>query len=105
MRNRLPLKETSKYFRKKIGPIPGSQKLSFSAGRWGKAISISLLSNDLVQLDKAKRMLKEKLAEYPTLSDITDSDIEGWREVRLSLKPAAARTKPSSIMPLRRPTA
>ncbi|MBN1306432.1 MAG: efflux RND transporter permease subunit [Chitinispirillaceae bacterium] len=81
--------EMQNAIRKKIGPIPGSQKLSFSAGRWGKAISISLLSNDLAQLDKAKKMLKEKLAEYPSLSDITDSDIEGWREVRLSLKPAA----------------
>jgi multidrug efflux pump subunit AcrB len=75
--------------RKEIGTIPGSQKLSFSGGHWGKAINISLLSNDLDQLDKAKRLLKEKLAEYPTLTDITDSDIEGWREVRIKLKPAA----------------
>lgn len=75
--------------RKSIGPIAGSQKVSFSGGRWGKAISISLLSNDLEQLDKAKRLLKKQLAEYPSLSDITDSDIEGWREVRLELKPAA----------------
>ncbi|MBN1760733.1 MAG: efflux RND transporter permease subunit [Chitinispirillaceae bacterium] len=81
--------EVQNLIRRRIGPIAGSQKASFSGGRWGKAISISLLSNDLAQLDKAKRILKNKLNEYPALSDITDSDIEGWREVRLSLKPAA----------------
>lgn len=75
--------------RKTLTPIPGSQKLSFSGGRWGKAVSISLLSNNLEELDRARRILKNKLAEYPALNDITDSDIEGWREVRLNLKPAA----------------
>lgn len=75
--------------RKNIGPIPGSQKASFSGGRWGKAISISLLSNDLGELDKARKLLKQQLSEYPSLSDITDNDIEGWREVRITLKPPA----------------
>ncbi len=81
--------EIQNLLRKRIGPVAGVQKLSFSAGRWGKAISISLLSNDLEQLDRARKLLKGKLAQYPLLSDITDSDIEGWREVRLSLKPSA----------------
>ncbi len=76
--------------RKIIGNIPGSQKVSFSGGHWGKAVTISLLSNDLDELDKAKELLKTKLSEYPTLSDITDSDIEGWREIRMQLKPAAS---------------
>ncbi len=81
--------KVSRIIRKVMGTIPGSQKVSFTGGRWGKAVNISLLSNDLDQLDKAKELLKEKLAEYPILTDITDSDIEGWREVRLTLKPAA----------------
>ncbi|MBD3393796.1 MAG: AcrB/AcrD/AcrF family protein [Chitinivibrionales bacterium] len=75
--------------RQTLGVVPGSQKLSFAGGRWGKAISISLISNDLAELDKAKDLLKAELAQYSALSDITDSDIEGWREVRLSLLPAA----------------
>ena len=82
----------SQMVRKSIGTIPGSQKASFSGGRWGKAISISFLSNDLDQLNKAKRLLKQKLAEYPALNDITDSDIEGWREIRITLKPSAYMT-------------
>ncbi len=79
----------SRMVHKTIGTIPGSQKASFSGGRWGKAVSISLLSNDLGQLNKAKRLLKQKLAQYPTLSDITDTDIEGWREIRITPKPSA----------------
>ncbi len=75
--------------RKAIGTVPGSQKLSFGGGHWGKAISISLLSNNLNELNRAKEILKTKLAEYPSINDITDSDIEGWREVRLDLKPIA----------------
>ncbi len=85
----IPAFDIQNRIRKTIGDIPGSRQLSFTAGRWGKAVSISLLSNDLHQLDKAKRLLKEKLNEYPALTDIADSDIEGWREIRLSLKPAA----------------
>ncbi len=85
----IPSFKIAAILREAIGPVPGSQKASFGGGHWGKAITISLLSNDLNQMDKAKRLLKEKLAEYPVLTDITDSDIEGWREVRLQLKPAA----------------
>jgi multidrug efflux pump subunit AcrB len=85
----MPSFKVQNLIRTKLASVPGSQKLSFGGGRWGKAISISLLSNDLKELDKAKRLLKERLAEYPSLSDITDSDIEGWREVRLRLKPQA----------------
>ena len=81
--------EVQNAIRQRLDPIPGCQKMSFSGGHWGKAISISLLSNDLGQLAKAKQLLKEQLAEYSNLSDITDSDIEGWREVRLTLKSAA----------------
>jgi multidrug efflux pump subunit AcrB len=84
-KRKIPSFQISNRIRQAIGTIPGSQKLSFGAGRWGKALSISLLSNDLQQLDKAKELLKQKLAEYPTLSDVTDSDVEGWREVRLQL--------------------
>ncbi len=82
--------ELANRLRRRIGVIPGAQKLSLGGGRWGKPVSISLMSNDLENLDKAKSVLKELLSEYAALSDITDSDIEGWREVRLSLKPAAA---------------
>jgi len=81
--------EIQKMIRKAVGQVPQSQKLSFGGGRWGKAISISLRSSDLDELDRAKEVLKEKLAEYPDLTDITDSDIEGWREIRLKLRPAA----------------
>lgn len=81
--------ELANRLRRRIGVIPGAQKLSMGGGRWGKPVSISLMSNDLENLDKAKAVLKDLLSEYTALSDITDSDIEGWREVRLSLKPAA----------------
>ncbi|MBD3419618.1 MAG: AcrB/AcrD/AcrF family protein, partial [Chitinivibrionales bacterium] len=85
----MPSFKLASMVRKAVGTVPGAQKLSFGGGRWGKAINISLMSNDLQQLAKAKNLLKQKLAEYPVLTDITDSDVEGWREVRIKPKPAA----------------
>ncbi|MFH1762429.1 MAG: efflux RND transporter permease subunit, partial [bacterium] len=85
----MPSFKVQNLIRNSMDPVPGSQKLSFAAGRWGKAISISLISNDFDELEKAKKLLKAKLSEYSLLSDITDSDVEGWREIRLALKPAA----------------
>jgi multidrug efflux pump subunit AcrB len=86
----IPAQKISAMLEKKIGQIPGAQKISFGrGGGWGKPVSLSLQSNDLHQLETAKNLLKQKLAEYPDLKEIMDSDTEGQREFHLSLKPAA----------------
>lgn len=76
--------------RKKVGTVPRVKHMTFgSAGHFGKPVSISLLGNDIVQLDQARDMLVAALKDLPTLKDITDSDQEGRREISLTLKPLA----------------
>jgi multidrug efflux pump subunit AcrB len=76
--------------RKMTGDIPGVQRVSFGGrGRWGMPVNISLLGDDLVQLESAKDLLKEKLKEYSTLKDVMDNDVQGRREISLSLLPKA----------------
>lgn len=76
--------------RKKVGTVPRVKHMTFgSAGHFGKPVSISLLGNDIIQLDQARDMLVAALKDLPTLKDITDSDQEGRREISLTLKPLA----------------
>ncbi|MBD3418696.1 MAG: MMPL family transporter [Chitinivibrionales bacterium] len=75
--------------RNSVGMVPGMQKFSFLNSFWGKPISVSLLSDNLTELEKAKNLLKARLAEFSDLKDIVDSDVEGQREIRLTLTPAA----------------
>ncbi|MCP4580545.1 MAG: efflux RND transporter permease subunit [candidate division Zixibacteria bacterium] len=76
--------------REAVGPIPKAQKLTFgAAGRFGKAVSISLLGNDFEELNQARDLLKAELEQYPTLKDVTDTDQEGRREIDIKLKPRA----------------
>ena len=76
--------------RQAVGEIPEAETLTFgAAGRFGKAISISLLGNDHDQLAKARDLLKEELMQFSSLKDITDTDEEGRRETNITLKPLA----------------
>lgn len=74
---------------KMIGTIPGVEKMSFGGGRWGKAITISLLGNNLKELKKATSLLKEALKDYPELKDVVDTEVQGRREIKLKLKDKA----------------
>lgn len=73
-----------------VGPIPDAQELSFitSATRSGAPIHIELRSSDLETLPRAAQRLKEKLAQYPGVFDISDSYRAGQREVQVALKPS-----------------
>lgn len=76
--------------RNMIGPVYEAEKITFGrASMFGRAISISLLGNDIAALKDSKEQLKIKLGEMSELKDITDSDQEGLRELRLHLKPKA----------------
>jgi multidrug efflux pump subunit AcrB len=73
-----------------VGPIPEAQNLTFGArGRFGKAVSISLLGNDIGQLQKATNLLKEELRSFASLQDVTDTNRKGRREIDITLKPRA----------------
>lgn len=73
--------------RRRAPSFAGLSKFSFSAGHWGKAISVSLVSSDLDQLSQAKNLLMDRMKELPEIKDVIDNDVAGLREMRLSLTP------------------
>jgi len=76
--------------RKKTGSIPQAQKVSFGrTSMFGKPVSISLLGNDIKQLNHARDLLVLELQKFSTLRDVTDSNQEGRRELKIKLKPRA----------------
>jgi multidrug efflux pump subunit AcrB len=76
--------------REKVGFVPEAQNITFGRqGFFGKPVSISLLGNDLDQLNKARDLLMLELNNMATLKDITDSNQEGRRELNIQLKPRA----------------
>jgi len=76
--------------RKAVGAVPEAQNITYGRqGFFGKPVSISLLGNDLKQLNHARDLLVEELNNMPTLKDITDSNQEGRRELDIKLKPRA----------------
>lgn len=76
--------------REKIGPVNAAEKFVVSGrNTFGNPISISLLGNDLNELENAKMLLIEKMKEFPELRDIIDNNAIGKREVQLELKTTA----------------
>lgn len=76
--------------REKVGPVPETQNITFGRqGFFGKPVSISLLGNNLDQLNRARDFLVAELENMPVLKDITDSNQEGRRELNIRLKPRA----------------
>ncbi|MCK5031979.1 MAG: efflux RND transporter permease subunit, partial [Calditrichia bacterium] len=76
--------------REKVGNIPEVQKMTYGRlGFFGKPVSVSLLGNDLNQLNRARDLFLKELNSFSTLRDITDSNQEGRREIDIRLKPRA----------------
>lgn len=69
-----------------VGQIPEAEKIAFGiATPFGKPISISLRSNNLTELEKAKAMLKSELDAISDLKDVVDNDQQGIKEIEVSL--------------------
>ncbi|MEZ5359998.1 MAG: efflux RND transporter permease subunit [Candidatus Zixiibacteriota bacterium] len=76
--------------REAVGPVPEAQNITFgAAGRFGKAVSVSLLGDDENQLTKARDLLKVEMEQMSSLKDVTDTDQKGRREIDIQLKPRA----------------
>jgi multidrug efflux pump subunit AcrB len=76
--------------RKKIGDIPEAEKFQVAGrNRFGKAVSISLLSEDPEALNTVKELLKKSLVEFEELKDISDNLKAGRRELQMELLPEA----------------
>ena len=70
-----------------IGPLPGSEGLTFRAeiGRGGDPIDIQLTANDLALLKNVANEVKENLTQYPTVFEIADSLSNGKEEIQIEL--------------------
>jgi len=76
--------------KEKIGEVNDVEKYTIGAfNRWGAPVSISLLGNDLEQLNQANDFFQGELRKMASLYNINDNNPLGSREVRLRLKPKA----------------
>ncbi len=83
--------EIIKNIRKKIGSVPEAKKFTIgsSSMRFGKPVSIGLLSRNIEELEKSRNFLFAKLQEMPQLKDVVNSNALGKQEILLKLKPKA----------------
>ncbi len=74
-------------WRRAIGAIPGAESLTFRAeiGRSSDPIDVRLSGNSLVTLKEASVTIKQHLATYPTVFDISDSLSNGKQELQIEL--------------------
>jgi multidrug efflux pump subunit AcrB len=74
-----------------IGSVPGAEKLIFRAeiGRVSDPIHIQLRGKEFPSLASVAEAIKGKLAEYPTIFDITDSYSDGKQALQIKLKDEA----------------
>ncbi|GAB7088104.1 efflux RND transporter permease subunit [Marinifilum fragile] len=76
--------------KKKIGDVKNIEKFTIGAfNRWGAAVSISLLGNDLQELNQANEFFQDELRKMTSLYNVNDNNPLGSREVRIKLKPKA----------------
>lgn len=74
----------------KIGKVPEANKFSVTGrNTFGTPVSISLLSRDLNDLEQAKDLLLRSMDQIPAITNITDANAAGKREVLLTIKPKA----------------
>ncbi|MEO0469131.1 MAG: efflux RND transporter permease subunit, partial [Bacteroidota bacterium] len=86
----MPTFAIAKQIQAKVGEIPGAEQFNVGArGFFGRPFSLSIKSRDLNELEKAESYIKKQLERYPSLTDITNSNVPGNREVDLKLKPLA----------------
>ncbi len=77
-------------WRKKTGVVPDAQSITFQSVLFspGTPIEVHLSDPDLHDLLAAARELKRDLRQYPGVSDVADSFLEGKKELRIRLKPS-----------------
>ncbi len=77
--------------RSRVGAIYGADNVSFATfSPFGRPVSVSLLGNNLRELDAAAQELREELSKMDDLKDIIDNNQKGLKEVEIKLKPKAA---------------
>ena len=74
-------------WRNLIGELPGAESLTYRAelGRSGSPIDFQLMGHDFDELKDVANQIKEKLATYPSVFEITDSLSKGKEELQIVL--------------------
>lgn len=76
--------------RAKIGAVNEAEKFAVGGrNTFGNPIAISLLGQDLEQLELARDFLIANMREFPELRDLVDNNAIGKREIQLDPKPNA----------------
>ena len=83
--------ELVKAWRKKAGPIPDADTITFQSELFsaGNPVEIHLSLDDHDRLLEAADELKAELGQYPGVFDVSDSFLPGKEEMQLKLKPTA----------------
>mgnify|MGYP006269404333 CR=1 FL=1 len=69
------------------GVIYGAETITYQlASPFGKAVSIALYSDDLLELEQAVEALKDSLSEFSALRNVEDNNQTGLREFNVELK-------------------
>ena len=74
-------------WRELIGELPGAESLTYRAelGRSGSPIDFQLMGNDFNELKDVANQIKEKLATYPSVFEISDTLSTGKEELQIVL--------------------
>lgn len=82
--------EIASRWRELTGPVPGALDLTFQTqgAAGGNAIDLELTGNNIDELDQSATLIKEALATYSGIIDISDNNRPGQRELKLAIKPA-----------------
>lgn len=82
--------EVTNAIREEAGEVIGAENLSYGVRSvFGKPISVSVLGNNLKDLEGAIEMIKKELSEIEGLKDIVDNNQKGLREINISLNDKA----------------
>lgn len=83
--------EITNAIREETGPIYGVESITFGSGSnfGGLPVSVSLLGNNLDELESAKVELRSWMENNAQLKDVTDNDPKGIKEIEIDLKTTA----------------
>lgn len=80
----------SEAIRERAGEIAGAEELTYGAQlNFGKPVSVSLVGNNSEELKLAADMMKTELNALAELRDVTDSDKDGLKEIKINLNEKA----------------
>ena len=80
----------SNSWREKVGDLPEAERVNYvEASHFGKAVSISLLSDDIKVLEAAVEDFKIELKNLSGLKNVVDDNQQGMREIEVVLRDQA----------------